>query len=73
MKLMVLSLWAFAISTWVLVWALPDMSVKRQARWDAFKVAHHCKLVERWAGNVGTDDEGSKTAYFCDDGVKYWR
>jgi hypothetical protein len=47
----------------VLVLALPDMIWKRQARWNAFKVAQHCKLVERWAGNVGTNDEGSKTAY----------
>ena len=56
MKFMALSMLTFAISIWVLV--LPDWSVKRQARWDAFKLAHHCKLVERWAGNVGTNDEG---------------
>jgi hypothetical protein len=73
MKFMALSTWAFAISIWVLVLVLPDWSVKRQARWDAFKATHHCKLVESWAGNVGTNHEGSKTAYLCDDGVKYWR
>ena len=34
---------------------------------------HHCKLIEAWAGDAGTEDEHKKTVYLCDDGVKYYR
>ena len=75
MKGIAIGSWVFAITMWVVVFALPDggWSAKREQRWAEFKAQHQCKLVERWAGNVGTDDQGSYTSYLCDDGVKYRR
>ena len=61
------------VSVLVLMYAFADGGEHRNARWAAFKAAHHCKLVEAWAGDAGTELESKKTVYLCDDGVKYWR
>ncbi len=62
-------------SMFVLLYCLMDAGEHRNARWAAFKIAHHCRLVEAWAGEAGTEPKfpSDKTAYMCDDGVKYWR
>lgn len=60
-----------------------------QAQWERFAAAHECRVVERMPGDtmttvapiiggnggiaVGVTSTADKTAYLCDDGVKYWR
>ncbi len=61
------------VAVLVFMYCLADGGQERNARWAAFKSAHHCQLVEAWAGDAGTQFERGKTAYLCDDGVKYWR
>jgi uncharacterized membrane protein len=55
--------------------------------WDDFKQQHNCKVVQKVQGDINTGvgittsgkmgviitPESDKTAYYCDDGVTYWR
>jgi hypothetical protein len=68
-----LSMASIFVSVLVLMYAFAAGGECRNARWAAFKTTHHCKLVEAWAGDAGTELERKDTAYLCDDGVKYWR
>lgn len=63
------------------------LGIKESHEWDAFKVAHSCKVVSRISGDVyivnGFDSKGNMTTgtavspdkigYLCDDGVTYYR
>jgi hypothetical protein len=65
-----------------IVWGIHDAR-----EWEKFAAEHHCRVVERTRGEsytgVGLSPNGGttivsgstapKTAYLCDDGVKYWR
>lgn len=76
-----------AIVVWIaLIAVLLWLSVQEARRWEAFKVAHHCKVVgEQQAttsvgfapsGNGVTTvivTDGGKTGWLCDNGVTYWR
>jgi hypothetical protein len=58
----------------LLVWA----SMMNDAEWDGFKAKHHCIVVGKETGGVGTTPAGpvlepDKTTYRCDDGVEYTR
>lgn len=63
----------------VLIWAL----VAEAHEWEAFKQAHHCKVVARISGStfntIGSDGKigigtiPGKTGWACDDGVTYYR
>lgn len=46
-------------------------SMVEQRRWDAFSVAHECKVVGRM--NSSSSKTPEKTGYACNDGVTYWR
>lgn len=68
------------------VFAIIGMVAKAD-RWQKFSVEHDCRVVESVSattsygyrlGYNGKFENGpihtpAKTAYLCDDGVKYWR
>ena len=61
------------------IWAVVEDSRK----WEAFKVAHNCKVVAHVrgsthvgmssSGNMVVMGESDKTGWLCDDGVTYYR
>lgn len=63
----------FAIGVWALVVDARD--------WEAFKVAHECKIVGKMhgemintfdaKGNIGIGFTSGKTGWACNDGVTY--
>ncbi|OAT35738.1 hypothetical protein M988_4435 [Hafnia paralvei ATCC 29927] len=62
-------------------------AVNESKEWDDFKQQHNCKVVQKVQGDINTGvgitasgkmgviitPESDKTAYYCDDGVTYWR
>jgi len=71
---------AFIVWVWVLVTA-------EAKEWDAFKVAHACRVVAKVDGSVfntfsvspkgqmviGVGSTPDKTGWLCDDGVTYYK
>ena len=61
------------------IWA----SIVDTRKWEAFKVAHNCKIVANVrgstsvgfssGGNVVVMQEADKNGWQCDDGVTYYR
>lgn len=62
------------------------VAVAEARQWEAFKTAHSCYMVEKIPGTTSygtgyvngklgtvTTYTPSKTAWRCDDGIKYWR
>ncbi|HXI41604.1 MAG TPA: hypothetical protein VNH83_16600 [Bryobacteraceae bacterium] len=82
----ILALIAAAIALLILIGRL---AINDQARWNRFAASHACHVVERMSGDaattvapivggnggvaVGIAVTPDKTAYLCDDGIKYWR
>jgi hypothetical protein len=65
---------AVGLPIFFLMYYVANGGEHRNARWETFKIAHHCRLIEAWSGDAGTDMRfASDTAYLCDDGVKYRR
>lgn len=72
-----------------LLWLMLHFAMLDQAQWERFSSAHECHVVERMSGDVmttvapivgsnggvaiGVTATPDKTAYLCNDGVKYWR
>lgn len=62
-------------------------SIREHREWEAFRVAHACKVVGQMDGStsvgygVGSNGQAGvvttstpgKTGFQCDDGVTYWR
>lgn len=62
-------------------------TVESNKKWEAYKVAHHCKVVAHIDGDVvptfGNSSSGSmvvgvgstpdKTGWLCDDGMTYYK
>ncbi|ECH2288268.1 hypothetical protein [Enterobacter cancerogenus] len=62
-------------------------AVNESNEWNDFKQQHNCKVVQKVQGDINTGvgittsgklgviitPESDKTAYYCDDGVTYWR
>ncbi len=73
----------------VLVVFVVVLSIKEVNEWEAFRVAHHCKVTAHISGSsfttvgpvigsnggvgVGVGSMPSKTGWTCDDGVTYFR
>lgn len=73
----------------VIVAIVIHFAILDQAQWERFAAAHDCRVVERMPGDtmttvapiiggkggvaVGVTSTPDKTAYLCNDGVKYWR
>lgn len=68
---------------------LIHFAILDQKQWEAFASTHECHVVERMPGDtittvapiiggnggmaVGVSSTPNRTAYLCNDGVKYWR
>lgn len=77
---------AFVACIPLVIWAVRQDRSDHLA-WEAFKVAHNCKVTSRTGGSVmptfGIDTSGraiygmtttpSKTGWTCDDGVTYYK
>lgn len=76
---------ALVISIPFVIWA----HIEESRQWEAFKVAHECKVVGKKKGStsttvmpivggnggvgIGVSSTPDQTAWECNDGVTYWR
>lgn len=47
-------LWIVGIIAAIIVWFSVSFMIKEQRQWDAFKVAHNCKVVSQTRGSTST-------------------
>lgn len=78
---------AIALVFALMMVGLVAAAIHESNKWEAFKVAHNCRIVGKMSGDVfntfgvgangqlsvGIGATSGKTGWACDDGMTYWK